>query len=73
MKEYRQLTEEGRIEIYAMKQAGKEQTRLPLDWAYIPALSAGNWLVIPACVAIALSRPSKRLYIEGLRPAKRLR
>jgi len=28
MREYRQLTEEDRIEIYAMKQAGKEQNRI---------------------------------------------
>jgi hypothetical protein len=40
MREYRQLTEEDRIEIYAMKQAGKEQKSLPPNWAFIPALSA---------------------------------
>ncbi len=28
MRQYRQLTEEDRIEIYAMKQAGKEQNRI---------------------------------------------
>ena len=28
MREYRQLTEDDRIEIYAMKQAGKEQNRM---------------------------------------------
>jgi len=87
MREYRQLTEEDRIEIYAMKQAGKEQNkiaaklgvhpsnkiRLPPNWAYIPARSAGNCTVIPVCGAIVLNRPNKRLYIEGLLPVKRLR
>jgi hypothetical protein len=29
MREYKQLTEEDRIEIYAMKQAGKQQNRRP--------------------------------------------
>ena len=28
MREYRQLTEEDRIEIYAMKQAGKQQNKI---------------------------------------------
>jgi IS30 family transposase len=28
MREYRQLTEEDRIEIYAMKQAGKKQNKI---------------------------------------------
>ena len=37
MKEYRQLTEEGRIEIYAMKQAGKEQNKIAVRLGVHPS------------------------------------
>ena len=32
MREYRQLTEDDRIEIYAMKQAGKERNLVVVAW-----------------------------------------
>lgn len=37
MREYRQLTEEYRIEIYAMKQAGKEQNRIAAELGVHPS------------------------------------
>ena len=37
MREYRQLTEEDRIEIYAMKQAGKEQTMIAAELGVHPS------------------------------------
>jgi len=37
MREYRQLTEEDRIEIYAMKQAGKEQNKIALKLGVHPS------------------------------------
>ena len=73
MREYKQLTEEDRIEIYAMKQAGKEQNKIAVKLGVHPAPSAGNFSVIQACAAIALSKLSKRLYIEGVLPVRRLR
>ena len=37
MREYRQLTEEDRIEIYAMKQAGKEQNMIAAELGVHPS------------------------------------
>ncbi len=37
MREYRQLTEEDRIEIYAMKQAGKEQNKIAVELVVHPS------------------------------------
>jgi len=37
MREYRQLTEEDRIEIYAMKQAGKEQNNIAVKLGVHPS------------------------------------
>ena len=37
MREYRQLTEEDRIEIYAMKQAGKEQNKMAAELGVHPS------------------------------------
>ena len=37
MREYRQLTEEDRIEIYAMKQAGKQQNHIAATLAVHPS------------------------------------
>jgi len=37
MREYRQLTEEDRIEIYAMKQAGKEQNKIAVELSVHPS------------------------------------
>ena len=37
MREYRQLTEEDRIEIYAMKQAGKEQNKIAVKLGVHPS------------------------------------
>ena len=37
MREYRQLTEEDRIEIYAMKQAGKEQKKMATELGVHPS------------------------------------
>jgi len=37
MREYRQLTEEDRIEIYAMKQAGKEQNKIAVELGVHPS------------------------------------
>jgi IS30 family transposase len=37
MREYRQLTEEDRIEIYAMKQAGKKQNRIAATLGVAPS------------------------------------
>jgi len=34
MRKYRQLTEEERIEIYAMKQAGKEQNNIDSNYCW---------------------------------------
>ncbi len=37
MRQYRQLTEEDRIEIYAMKQAGKEQSKIAVELGVHPS------------------------------------
>ena len=37
MREYRQLTEEDRIDIYAMKQAGKKQNEIALQLGVNPS------------------------------------
>jgi IS30 family transposase len=37
MREYRQLTEDDRIEIYAMKQAGKKQNKIPANLGVAPS------------------------------------
>ena len=37
MREYRQLTEEDRIEIYAMKQAGKQQKQIAMRLGVNPS------------------------------------
>ena len=37
MREYKQLTEEDRIEIYAMKQAGKKQNEIALKLDVYPS------------------------------------
>lgn len=37
MREYKQLTEEDRIEIYAMKQAGKEQNMIAIKLGVHPS------------------------------------
>jgi len=42
MKQYRQLTEDDRIEICAMKQAEKQHKQIAMQWELIPAPLAGN-------------------------------
>ena len=42
MREYRQLTEEDRIEIYAMKQAGKERNMIAAELAHKLIISQFN-------------------------------
>ena len=42
MREYKQLTEEERIEIYAMKQAGKEQNMIAAEMAHKLIISQFN-------------------------------
>ena len=71
MRQYRQLTEDDRIEIYAMKQAGKHPHPLPFDWAWIAPPSTENCNVTAAIAAIGLNRPTKTRFNGDTLPARR--